>query len=128
MTNNPEPTDGRDGHHADGHSQAPPATSTEAAALAPLAETRAGDEDRLSFHVVALGASAGGLEAFERFFLRMPPDSGMTFVLMSHLDPTHKSIMVELITNYTRMPVFQIEDNMALEPNCVYIIPPNRHL
>ncbi len=132
MTNNPERTDGRDGYHADGHSQAPPATSTEAATtspLAPLAETRAGDEDhRLRFHVVALGASAGGLEAFERFFHRMPPDSGITFVLMSHLDPTHKSIMVELIKNYTRMPVFQIEDNMALEPNCVYIIPPNRNL
>lgn len=80
------------------------------------------------FPIVAIGASAGGLEAFEQFFMNMPSDSGMAFVLIQHLDPTHKSILAELIRRYTRMEVFQIEDGMIVKPDCVYVIPPNSYL
>ncbi len=80
------------------------------------------------FPVVGIGASAGGLEAFEQFFTNMPSDSGMAFVLIQHLDPTHKSILSELVQRYTRMKVLEVQDGTAVEPNTVYIIPPNRYL
>lgn len=80
------------------------------------------------FPVVGIGASAGGLEAFEQFFTSMPPDSGMAFVLVQHLDPTHKSILTDLIQRYTRMTVVAVEDGMNIEPNWVYIIPPDRDM
>src|SRR4030042_1037215 len=63
-----------------------------------------------TFHIVGIGASAGGLEAFELFFTNMPADSGMAFVLVQHLDPTHKSILTELIRTSTRMTVKEVED------------------
>ncbi|OQX05041.1 MAG: SAM-dependent methyltransferase, partial [Desulfobulbaceae bacterium A2] len=78
--------------------------------------------------VVALGASAGGLEAFERFFRSLPPDSGMAFVLVQHLDPGHASILTELIQRATVMPVVEVEDQMAVLPNRVHVIPPNRDM
>ena len=79
------------------------------------------------FPIVGIGASAGGLAAFEAFFSGMPAnaDPGMAFVLVQHLDPDHKSILTELIRRYTRMQVFEVEDGMAVQPNCAYIIPPN---
>lgn len=77
--------------------------------------------------VVGIGASAGGLAAFEAFFAGMPTgsDPGMAFVLVQHLAPDHKSILADLIGRYTRMPVFEVEDGMPVRPNCAYIIPPN---
>jgi two-component system CheB/CheR fusion protein len=78
--------------------------------------------------VVAMGASAGGLEAYERFFSRMPPDSGMAFVLVPHLDAHHRSAMVELLQRYTRMEVVEIGDRMEAAPNRVHVIPPNATL
>ncbi|MFA6291081.1 MAG: chemotaxis protein CheB [Victivallales bacterium] len=79
------------------------------------------------FPIVGIGASAGGLAAFEAFFSGMPADTdpGMAFVLVQHLAPDHKSILTELIRRYTRMQVFEVEDGMAVRPNCAYIIPPN---
>ena len=82
----------------------------------------------LTFPVVGIGASAGGLEAFKRFFCAMPPDSGMAFVLIPHLDPTHRSLMVELLSRQTAMKVSEVEEGTLVQPNCVYIIPPNRDL
>lgn len=81
----------------------------------------------LPFPVVGIGASAGGLAAFEAFFSGMPADSdpGMAFVLVQHLAPDHKSILTDLIRRYTRMQVFEVEDGMLVHPNCAYIIPPN---
>jgi len=66
--------------------------------------------------------------AFEVFFSGMPaaPDPGMAFVLVQHLAPDHKSLLTELIRRYTRMQVFEVEDGMVVQPNCAYIIPPNR--
>lgn len=80
------------------------------------------------FPIVGIGASAGGLEAFEQFFINLPPDSGMAFVLVQHLDPTHKSILVDLVRRYTRMQVEEAEDGMLVEPDRAYIIPPNRDM
>jgi len=83
-----------------------------------------------SFPIVGIGASAGGLAAFEAFFSGMPTDKdpGMAFVLVQHLAPDHKSILAEIIQRYTRMQVFEVEDGMVVQPNCAYIIPPNRNM
>jgi two-component system CheB/CheR fusion protein len=78
--------------------------------------------------MVGIGASAGGQEAFEKFFAHMPGDSGLAFVVVQHLDPTHKSILVELLQRYTPLQVLQVQDGMQVEPNCIYVIPPNRNL
>jgi len=82
------------------------------------------------FPIVGIGASAGGLAAFEAFFSAMPAwgDPGMAFVLVQHLAPDHKSILSELVKRYTRMQVREVEDGMAVRPNCTYIIPPNRDM
>jgi two-component system CheB/CheR fusion protein len=83
-----------------------------------------------SFPIVGIGASAGGLAAFEAFFAALPTDikSNIAFVLIQHLAPDHKSILSELIRRYTRMQVFEVEDGMTVKPNCTYIIPPNRDM
>lgn len=90
------------------------------------------------FPIVGIGASAGGLAAFEAFFSGMPTDTdglgqiiagpGMAFILVQHLAPDHKSILTDLIRRYTRMQVFEVEDGMKVLPNCAYIIPPNRDM
>ncbi|MDP3877605.1 MAG: chemotaxis protein CheB [Methylobacter sp.] len=80
------------------------------------------------FPIVGLGASAGGLEAFEQFFRHTPADSGMAFVLVSHLDPSHASILTEIVQRTTSMPVVEAEDQIPVIPNHVYVIPPNRDM
>jgi two-component system CheB/CheR fusion protein len=80
------------------------------------------------FPIVGMGASAGGLQALDTFFRHMPPDGGMAFVVVLHLDPTHASIMPELLGRVTRMPVCQVKDGMKVEPNCVYVIPPRKDM
>ncbi len=82
------------------------------------------------FPIVGIGASAGGLTAFESFFSGMPADAdpGMAFVLVQHLAPDHESILADLIRRYTRMQVFEVEDGMKVVPNCAYIIPPGRDM
>jgi two-component system, chemotaxis family, CheB/CheR fusion protein len=81
-----------------------------------------------SFPIVGLGASAGGLEAFEQFFGQVPKECGIGFVVVQHLDPTHKGILVELLQRSTAVPVIQIKDGMRVEANHVYVIPPNKDL
>jgi two-component system CheB/CheR fusion protein len=80
------------------------------------------------FPIVGIGASAGGLEALELFLANVPENSGMAFIIVQHLDPTHKGIMVELLQRGTSMKVFWIKDRMRVEANCVYVIPPNKDL
>lgn len=100
----------------------------------PDPATSADDSARTAFHasfpIVGIGASAGGLAAFEAFFSGMPADAdtGMAFVLVQHLAPDHKSILSELIRRCTRMQVFEVEDGMVVQTNCIYIIPPNRDM
>ena len=79
-----------------------------------------------AFPIVGIGASAGGLEAFEMLFRRVPADSGMAFVLVTHLDPDHASLLTEILQRITTMLVVEAQDQTAVEPNNVYVIPPNR--
>ncbi|RJQ43349.1 MAG: PAS domain-containing protein [Nitrospiraceae bacterium] len=81
-----------------------------------------------NFFIAGIGASAGGLEAFQDFFTHMPPDSGMAFVLVPHLDPTHKSIIGEILKKYTEMKIIQAEDGLKVRPNCIYLIPPDKNI
>lgn len=83
---------------------------------------------KTGFHIVGLGASAGGLEAFEQFFHNVPPDIGMAFVLVPHLDPSHASVLTEILQRSTTMPVVEAQDQVKVAPGCVYIIPPNRDM
>jgi two-component system CheB/CheR fusion protein len=85
-------------------------------------------ENRGGLYIVGIGASAGGLEAFQEFFTHMPSDNGMAFVLVPHLDPTHKSIIGDILKKYTDMNIFQAEDGMKVLPNCVYLIQPDKNL
>jgi two-component system CheB/CheR fusion protein len=84
--------------------------------------------DLSQFPIVGIGASAGGLEALEQFFSNMPVDSGMAFIVIQHLDPTHPGIMPELLQRITQMKVLQVTDQLKVKPNCVYVIPPNKSL
>jgi len=78
-----------------------------------------------NFPIVGIGASAGGLSAFEAFFSSMSNlTPNIAFVLVQHLDPDHKSILAEIIQRYTSMHVYEVKDGMQIEPCCVYIIPP----
>jgi chemotaxis methyl-accepting protein methylase len=81
-----------------------------------------------AFSIVGIGASAGGLEALEQFLRHVPEESGLAFVIVQHLDPTHKGIMPELLQRTTEMKVFQVRDRMRVKPNCVYVIPPNKDM
>jgi two-component system CheB/CheR fusion protein len=83
------------------------------------------DED---FPIVGMGASAGGLEALEKFFENMPHDSGIAFVIVMHFDPASKSLMSEILKRYSKMEVVQVEEGMKVEPDHVYIIPPNKDM
>ena len=105
---------------------APRKDTAGAKALPPDAEGTS--RPRTTLPIIGIGASAGGLEAFEAFFIAMPADAGLAFILVPHLDPTHISIMPELIQKRTRMQVLQIKDGMRLEPNTVYVVPPNQDL
>lgn len=78
--------------------------------------------------VVGVGASAGGLEAFTTLLRTLPSNSGLAFVLIQHLDPTHESLMVDILARRTEMPVSQAVDGQKLEANTVYIISPNSYL
>ncbi|MRR18243.1 MAG: chemotaxis protein CheB, partial [Deltaproteobacteria bacterium] len=80
------------------------------------------------FPIIGIGASAGGLEAIEAFLRNVPEKSGMAFVIVQHLDPTHKGIMVELLQRATAMRVMQVRDRMPIEPDTVYVIPPNKDM
>ena len=100
-----------------------PAPSASSADTPPAASGRLH-----SFPVVGIGASAGGLDAFRKLLDALPADSGMAFILIQHLDPTHESMMVELLAGHTPMTVLQAVDGMPLERDHVYVIPPGTYL
>ena len=81
-----------------------------------------------SFPIVAIGASAGGLEAFSSLLRALPPEPGVAIVFLPHLDPTHESAMVELLSRTTRLPVRQATDGLRVECNVVYVLPPNSEM
>ena len=78
------------------------------------------------FPVVGIGASAGGLDAFKKLLKAIPEDSGMAYVLVQHLDPSHESLLQELLQKVTNIPVMEITDDIKVEPNHIYIIPSNK--
>jgi PAS domain S-box-containing protein len=81
-----------------------------------------------TFTVVGIGASAGGLEAFRQLLRRLPNDTGMAFVFVQHLDPARESILAELLSIATDIPVKEVKHDMRVEPNCVYVIPRNTNM
>lgn len=88
-----------------------------------MEETVKSDLASPDFPIIGLGASAGGLEALNAFFDAMPPNSGMTFVVVQHLSPQQESILHELIQRHTTIPVQRIADDTTIEPNQVYVLP-----
>jgi two-component system, chemotaxis family, CheB/CheR fusion protein len=88
---------------------------------------QAGSEER-DFPIVGIGASAGGLEALERLFRHMPPDSGMAFVVVQHLSPDFKSHMHELLARETTIPIRNVENGTLVEPNSIYLMPARKEM
>ena len=97
------------------------------APLKPVGKSRkdAQSPPGAKFPIVGIGASAGGLEAFTEALGRLPTDTGMAFVLVQHLSPQHPSFLTELMSKVTQMPVVEVRDGIRVEPNHVYVIPPN---
>jgi len=90
--------------------------------------TSPGQKGETDFPIVGVGSSAGGLEALQELFTNMPSDTGMGFVAVSHLDPSHVSILPELLRKCMDMPVYQAKDGMGVKPNNIYVIPPNKSM
>src|SRR4030088_1738863 len=90
----------------------------------PLGPVDLADRAFLPFPVVGIGASAGGVEALEAFFDGARADSGMAFIVVQHLSPEHQSLMAEILSRHTSMPLIQIRDGMAIAANHVYVIAP----
>jgi two-component system CheB/CheR fusion protein len=86
------------------------------------------DDDAKTFSLVAIGASAGGLEACKALIVELPPSPGMAFILVMHLDPTHESMIVELLSGQTSLKVLQASEGEVVEPNHFYVIPPGADL
>ncbi len=93
----------------------------------PQDPTQPGKPDSLPI-IVGVGASAGGLEAFSRLLAALPPDIGMAFVLVQHLDPNHASVLTELLSRTTSLPVLEIRSGLRVKANSVYVIPENTNL
>ena len=93
-----------------------------------MATSRSKKHESGSFPIVGIGASAGGLEAIEQFLRHLPAGSGLACVVVQHLDPTQKGMMAELLQRATTMKVLQVKDRMKVEPDRVYVIPPNQDM
>src|SRR5215216_5473786 len=94
-------------------------TNTDTAAIKP-----AQDE----FLIAGLGASAGGIQAFQEFFHHVPLKSGIAYVVILHLSPDHDSRLAQVLQTTTKMPVKQVNEKIKVEPDHVYVVPPNQHL
>jgi two-component system CheB/CheR fusion protein len=107
-------------HQPEDRSPEPPATP------ADLTEERDDSGKGAAFPVVGVGASAGGLEALTQLVGALPADTGMGFVIVQHLAPTHSSALAEILTRATRMPVIEVQRDSPVEPDHIYVIPPDR--
>ena len=101
---------------SDGHAHPDPARATETDYSPPRGNP---------FPIVGIGASAGGLEAFAQLLAALPEKLGMAFVLVQHLDPLHESLLAEILTPMSKLPVETVHDGIAVQPDRVYVIPPN---
>ena len=86
------------------------------------------DRDAQPSCVVGIGASAGGLEALQQFLTFLPGDTGMAFVIIQHLSPDHKSLLADILSKDTAMPVVEAQDGMRVKRNHIYMIPPKYNL
>ncbi len=120
MSETPEPVPAVDVPSAEEPGAAPPTNTGGLPGATPR------EED--IFPVVGIGASAGGLEALEQFLRGVPPGSGMAFVVVQHLDPTHTGMLPELLQRATPMPVVQVSETVAVRADTVYVIPPGHDL
>ena len=110
-----------------GHNEAQPVGAKgETVGVAAVGGTS--DGPLQTFHIVGIGASAGGLDSLERLFGHLPTDTGMGFVVLQHLSPDFKSLMDELLSRRTSMPIRQAEHDLAVEPNTVYLLPPTKEM
>ena len=94
----------------------------------PSSPNTAVTEGQAAFPIVAIGASAGGLQAAKTFIGALPIDTGMAFILVQHLDPTHVSMMVDLLAQHSPIPVSEASNGVIVEPNHIYVIPPGHYL
>jgi len=93
-----------------------------------MSDSLPSDSSRRSPFVVGLGASAGGIEALREFCRHVPPDSGTAYVVILHLSPDHDSMLAEVLQNSATIPVTQVQTQVTIEPNHVYVVPPNQVL
>jgi two-component system, chemotaxis family, CheB/CheR fusion protein len=107
-------------------SEKPPNKPSSLTALTQETGTKSSESSR--FPIVGVGASAGGLEAFTQLFKNLPADSGMAFVLIQHMAPTHESLLTELLCKTTPMSVKEVKNGMTVEPDNVYVIPPGNEM
>ncbi|MBX9679047.1 MAG: PAS domain-containing protein [Gemmataceae bacterium] len=101
---------------------------TDSLALEPLGVSSSGAGDKSPSYIVGVGASAGGLEALEKFFAEMPLNSGMAFVVVQHLSPNFKSLTNELLARRTSIPIHAAEDGTRVEPDSIYLLPPKKDM
>src|SRR5262245_28663278 len=80
------------------------------------------------FLIAGIGASAGGIQAFQDFFQQVPPKSGIAYVVILHLSPDHDSRLAQVLQATTKMPVTQVNEKVKVVPDHVYVVPPNQHL
>jgi two-component system, chemotaxis family, CheB/CheR fusion protein len=106
----------------------PPGSDSVTERLASSVDRTGATTEVPDFPIVAIGASAGGLESLERLFSHLPTDTGMAFVVLQHLSPDFKSLMDELLARRTTMPVRQAEHELVVEPNAVYLLPPMKEM
>ncbi len=105
-----------------------PQTNEKDSATAPQTNEKDSATKTTLFPIIGIGASAGGLEALEQLLGNVPDNTGMAYIVIQHLDPTQKGMLPELLQRISKMKVFQVEDNMKVRPNCVYVIPPNKSM
>lgn len=86
------------------------------------------DHNNTDHYIVGIGASAGGLEAYNEFFDAAGENQRLSYILVQHLSPDYKSLLVDLLSRHTQMKIYEAENNMEIEPNCIYVIPPRKNL
>src|SRR5712692_7096451 len=121
----PNPTKRKDLRKKSSPTRPPKPLRDVVAPKSPHADGPPEPSERPTFPIVGIGASAGGLEAFSQLLKELPADTGMAFVLVQHLDPKHESQLPEVLSRTTAMPVLAITDRLRVEPDHVYVIPPN---
>ena len=94
----------------------------------PKSKTTKSIKSGTALSIIGIGASAGGLEALEAFLSNIPKNSNLAIVIIQHMDPSHKGVLVEILQRVTGMQIFQVKDRMRVKANCVYVIPPNKDM